>query len=129
MLLRSSRVLRDYALGRLRYYCRCFFVGRTYRSKSTVSSRTYFIKLGNTSDVSSTIYLVVDIQLCKLRNMSRLYPIFTEFPTFMISLYIAGYTDTSINPFRTAVPLWGQTSQISSTLSPKRDCGSKGVNS
>ena len=32
-----------------------------------------------------------------------------------------------INPFRTAVPLWGQTSQISSTLSPKRDCGSKGV--
>ena len=35
------------------------------------------------------------------------------------------------NPFRTAVSLWGQTTQISSSLSPKRspkrDCGSKGV--
>ena len=34
----------------------------------------------------------------------------------------------SVNPFRTAVPLWGQTTQISSSLSPKRDCGSKRVN-
>ena len=33
----------------------------------------------------------------------------------------------TINPFRTAVPFWGQTCQISSGLSPKRDCGSKGV--
>ena len=40
----------------------------------------------------------------------------------------------SVNPFRTAVPFWGtavpfwgQTSQISSSLSPKRDCGAKGV--
>ena len=34
------------------------------------------------------------------------------------------------NPFRTAVPyhMWGQTTQILSSLSPKRDCGSKGVN-
>ena len=31
-----------------------------------------------------------------------------------------------LNPFRTAVPFWGQTSRISSSLSPKRDCGSKG---
>ena len=33
---------------------------------------------------------------------------------------------TTINPFRTAVPFWGQTSPISNSLSPKRDCGSKG---
>ena len=33
-----------------------------------------------------------------------------------------------LNPFRTAVPFWGQTSQIPCSLSPKRDCGSKGVN-
>ena len=33
-----------------------------------------------------------------------------------------------LNPFRTAVPFWGQTPQPSSSLSPKRDCGSKGVN-
>ena len=26
----------------------------------------------------------------------------------------------------TAVPFWGQTSQISSSVAPKRDCGSKG---
>ena len=31
-------------------------------------------------------------------------------------------------PFRTAVPLWEQTTQISSNLSPKRDSGSKRVN-
>ena len=30
------------------------------------------------------------------------------------------------NPFRAVVPFWRQTSQISSSLSPKRDCGSKG---
>ena len=30
--------------------------------------------------------------------------------------------------FRTAVPFWGQFTQISSSLSPKRDWGSKGVN-
>ena len=27
---------------------------------------------------------IVDTQLCKLRNMSRLYPVFTEFSNFMI---------------------------------------------
>ena len=32
-----------------------------------------------------------------------------------------------VNPFRTAVPFWGQTSQISSSFVPKRDHGSKGV--
>ena len=36
---------------------------------------------------------------------------------------------SEFNPFRTADPFWGQTSQISSSLSPKRDCGSKGVKS
>ena len=45
-----------------------------------------------------------------------------------------GYCSSSVcsveevNPFRTAVPFWGQTSQISSIFVPKRDCGSKGVN-
>ena len=34
-----------------------------------------------------------------------------------------------INPFRTAVPLWGQITWNLSGLSPKRDCGSKRVNS
>ena len=29
--------------------------------------------------------------------------------------------------FRTAAPFWGQTSQILSSMSPKRDSGSKGV--
>ena len=32
-----------------------------------------------------------------------------------------------VNPFRTAVPFRGQTTPISSSLSPKRDGGSKGV--
>ena len=30
-------------------------------------------------------------------------------------------------PFRTAAPVWGQISQIPSSLSPKRDCGPKGI--
>ena len=34
---------------------------------------------------------------------------------------------SAVNPFRTAVPLWGQTTQISSSLSPKRDCVPKRV--
>ena len=34
-------------------------------------------------------------------------------------------TSRVIDPFRTAVPLGGQTSQIPSSLSPKRGCGSK----
>ena len=29
--------------------------------------------------------------------------------------------------FRTAVPFWGQATQMLSSLSPKRDCGSKRV--
>ena len=33
-----------------------------------------------------------------------------------------------LNPFSTAAPIWGQTSQIPSDLSPKRDWGSKRVN-
>ena len=33
----------------------------------------------------------------------------------------------SFNPFRTAVPFWGQSNLILSTLSPNRDCASKGV--
>ena len=32
-----------------------------------------------------------------------------------------------LNPFRTAVPFWGQTASNLSGLSPKRDCGSKRV--
>ena len=32
-----------------------------------------------------------------------------------------------INPFRAAVPFWGQTTQNSTGVSPKRDCGSKRV--
>ena len=34
---------------------------------------------------------------------------------------------TAFNPFRTAVPFWGQITQISSGLSPKRDSGPKRV--
>ena len=36
------------------------------------------------------------------------------------------HTGTS-NPFRTAVPFWGQTTQFMSSLSPERDCGPQRV--
>ena len=38
------------------------------------------------------------------------------------------FVTISVNPFRTAVPFWGQTSRILSNLSPKLDCGPKSVN-
>ena len=38
-----------------------------------------------------------------------------------------GYSIRVTSPFSTALPLRGQTSQILSSLSPKRDCGSKRV--
>ena len=34
-------------------------------------------------------------------------------------------TERLLNPFRTAVPFWGQTSQKLSDLSPNRDCSTK----
>ena len=35
---------------------------------------------------------------------------------------------STVNPFRTAAPFWGQTIRIHSSLSPKWDYGAKGVN-
>ena len=35
------------------------------------------------------------------------------------------YRQWVVNPFRTAVPFWGQTTRISSSLSPKRECSPK----
>ena len=37
------------------------------------------------------------------------------------------WAEETLNPFRTAVPFTGQTTQTLSGVSPKRDCGSKGV--
>ena len=37
------------------------------------------------------------------------------------------FAKATLNPFRTAVSFWGQSTQISSRLSPNRDCGSKRV--
>ena len=43
--------------------------------------------------------------------------------------YSSRYSCTGVvNPFRTAVPFWGQTTWNLTGLSPKRDCGSKRVN-
>ena len=36
-------------------------------------------------------------------------------------------SERTLDPFRTAVPFWGQTTRNSSSFPPKRDCGSKGV--
>ena len=40
---------------------------------------------------------------------------------------VAQMRHRKINPFRNAVPFWGRTTQILSSLPPKRDCASKGV--
>ena len=47
--------------------------------------------------------------------------------------HVSSYTynllnpSVTVNPLRTAVPFWGQTTGNLSALSPKRDCGSKGA--
>ena len=42
-------------------------------------------------------------------------------------LYHHFQASPAVNPFRTAVPFWGQSTQISSRLPQKRDCGSERV--
>ena len=37
------------------------------------------------------------------------------------------HPSSNLNPFRTAVPFWGQTASNLTGLSPKWDCGSEGV--
>ena len=53
---------------------------------------------------------------------------YTQFQ-YAMPLYLRTerYLIMELNPFRTAVSFWGQSTQISSTLSPHRDCGSKRV--
>ena len=46
----------------------------------------------------------------------------------LISFHPPRLTILLVDPFRTAVPFMGQTSQIPSTLSPKRDCSLERVN-
>ena len=48
--------------------------------------------------------------------------------SIIIVIIIIVSSSLFLTPFRTAVPFWGQTTQILSSLSPKRDCGSKGDN-
>ena len=58
----------------------------------------------------------------RLRVWRRFYPAAVDQPVRANVLRCA-----RVNPFRTAVPLSGQSSQIPSSLSPERDCGTKGV--
>ena len=55
----------------------------------------------------------------------RVFFIFTCLHILHQCIHLALLT---FNPFGTAVRFWGDTTQISSRLSTKRDCGSKGVN-
>ena len=63
-------------------------------------------------------------------------PFFVIFFSVSVRVSAANYFFTAegasrleggLNPFRTAVPFWGQTTWKLSCLSPKRDCGSKRV--
>ena len=48
---------------------------------------------------------------------------------FALFVLDVGVAPTNVIPFRTAVPFWGQTAWSLTGLSPKRDYGSKRVNS
>ena len=70
--------------------------------------------------------------ICKAVSLFFVLFLFTYIRLWTIAYIFDNSTnvfDYAIHPFRTSVPFWGQTSRISNSLSPKRDCGSKGVNS
>ena len=70
---------------------------------------------------------VAILKLCVARVFFPSQP-WLERPTGAISYVRACFTPRPwLNPLRTAVPFWGQTSQVPSSMSPKRDCGTKSV--
>ena len=52
-----------------------------------------------------------------------MYPFLASALFFILTTIINTAHCCNINPFRIAVPFWGQPCRISSSLSPKRDCG------
>ena len=59
---------------------------------------------------------------------SLLGPVFPSHYIYCsVSYHYVGYFATLINPLRAAVPLWGESTQNLTRLSPKRDCSSKRV--
>ena len=63
-----------------------------------------------------------------LRYYSKQGSIFILSTTTVVrTSYNTTFPRDHINPFRTAVPFWGQTSQFSSSLPPKWDCSPEGV--
>ena len=71
---------------------------------------------------------IVDTQLCKMRNMSRLYHIFTEFPSFMISrsrVFFTRYVFPCQGYRRVAYP--GQQDNIHNSMSTESACPPPGL--
>ena len=60
-------------------------------------------------------------QNAKVQNTGVRFSAKSEIPVISRNLFRRG----GINPFRAAVPFWGQTSLNLSVSSPKRDCGSE----
>ena len=81
------------------------------------AQRKWRLRNGTRRDISTAVHtVVVEASLCIFHS-----PRCRE-------KYASKFVGELLNPFSTGVPFLGQTSQIPSSLSPKRDCGSKRVN-
>ena len=67
------------------------------------------------------------VLLLFLRICARFFFMYTRYTAVCVWVLCVSFF-TLFNPFRAAVPFWGQTTWILSGLSPKRDCGSRRVN-
>ena len=61
-------------------------------------------------------------------RQKKRFPLFTSSKNINGFVFLIPFINT-VNPFRTAVPFWGQITYNLTGLSPKWDCGSRGVNS
>ena len=95
--------------------------GHTQKIPKTLSNERHPEPAAHRSTPNICTYISVCVVVFTLKRPP--FPTTPVHPLPVLILY-----PTAINPFRTAVPFWGQTSQIFSSLSPKRDCGFKGVN-
>ena len=78
------------------------------------------------SRIEESARTLLDVDGHKERRAYLIYVCVRGMYQVLILLFNAGTRTAAavaINPFRTAVPFWGQNTLIPSSLSPKRDCG------
>ena len=115
----SNKGLLVYCMGR------CIFWWVCSSQPLDIDRKVYLVpgKTDTTAVIMRTRYFIASLLHSHRIPQPSIAPhiLFLFFSTFK-------YVHIHVNPFRTAVPFWGQTSQISTSVSPKRDSDSRRVN-